>query len=437
MKNKKLFMVIGLTVGLFLTGLISFKIINGNSQAETPSDKTGKGKILYYRAPMNPNYIADKPGKSPMGMDLIPVYEEKETTETGGIRIDPVTVQNMGVRTELVERRDLSKEIRTVGRIDYDERKIVYVNTKVGGWIEKLYVDYTGQSVEKGEKLLEIYSPELVATQEEYLLALEYNRRLKQSKFEEVSSGARSLLESSRKRLQYWDITDEQIGHLDKSGQVHKTLVIHSPTKGVVIHKSAVEGKYTKPGEDLYKIADISRIWVYADIYEYELPWIKVGQEAEMSLAYLPGKVFKGKVTYLYPYLEAKTRTVKVRMEFDNPDWELKPNMYADVKISTESRKGVLAVPKEAVIHSGERKIIIVDKGRGFFEPRDIELDLETKDYYEIFSELKEGERVVTSSQFLIDSESRLREAIAKMLEIKRAKDTEENVPTDHKHKEK
>ena len=370
MKNKKLVIVISFIVGLGLVILISSKFLT--KRARSGASPGGKGKkILYYRAPMNPTYISDKPGKSPMGMDLIPVYEGQGTTDSGMVKINPVTVQNIGVRSELVERRTLSRDIRTVGRIDYDERKVAYANTKIGGWIERLYVDYTGQNVKKGERLLEIYSPELVVTQEEYLLALEYNERLKQSKFGEVSNRANSLLESSRKRLKYWDISEEQIEDLEKTHRVKKTLTIYSPAKGIVVHKNALEGKYTKPGENLYKIADISKIWVYADIYEYEVPWVKVGQEAEMSLAYLPGKVFRGRITYLYPYLETKTRTVKGRMEFDNPDQELRPDMYADVTIHTEPRENTLAVPKEAVIHSGERDMIIVDKGNGFFDSRD------------------------------------------------------------------
>lgn len=419
MKNKKLIIIQWLVIALLLLTFVFFQIIHKKG---APSSPAGKGKILYYRAPMDATYISDKPGKSPMGMDLIPVYEEEGTSQeaAGGVRINPVTVQNIGVRTELIKRRDLIREIRTIGRIDYDERKIAYINTKVGGWIEKLYADYTGKSVKKGEKLLEIYSPELVATQEEYLLALEYTEKLKESKFTEISKRADSLLESSRKRLKYWDITDEQIEELTQTRKAQKTLALHSPVEGIIIHKNALEGKYTKPGENLYRIADISRIWVYADIYEYELPWIKTGQEAEISLSYLPGKTFKGKVVYVYPYLEAKTRTVKVRIEFANPNWDLKPEMYTDVKINTEVRKKVLAVPQEAVIHSGIRKVIIIDKGKGLFMPRDVKLGLETREYYEIISGVKEGERVVTSSQFLIDSESQLKAAISKMLEVKK-----------------
>lgn len=422
MRNRRFIIGISSLIFIFLVGLISFKIVTKTKQSQVAEGKKGKRKILYYRAPMDPTYISDKPGKSPMGMDLIPVYEGEETAESGVIRIDPVTVQNIGVRSQIAKRIDLVREIRTIGRIDYDERRVAYVNTKIGGWVEKLYVDYTGQSVKKGDRLLEIYSPELVATQEEYILAFEYVRKLKENRFKEISERALDLLKSSRKRLEYWDITEDQIIQLEKTGQVNKTLIIHSPVTGVVIHKNVLEGKYIKPGENLYRIGDISKIWVYADIYEYEVPWVRIGQVAEMSLSYLPGKIFKGKVTYIYPYLETKTRTIKVRLEFENPNWELKPDMYADVRIQVEPKKNVLAIPKEAVIHSGLRTVIIVDKGHGFFEPRDVKIGLEATDYYEVLNGLNEGEKVVTSSQFLIDSESRLKEAIAKMLKAKRLK---------------
>lgn len=216
------------------------------------------------------------------------------------------------------------------------------------------------------------------------------------------------------------------IKELEQSGEVRKTLMIHSPAKGVIIHKTALEGQFVKPGENLYRIADLSKVWVYADIYEYELPWVESGQSADMTLSYLPGKTFKGKITYVYPYLESKTRTAKIRLEFDNPALELKPDMYADVKINTAPMKEVIAIPKESVIHSGERKVIIIDKGKGLFEPRDILIGMETKDYYELLHGAKPGESIVTSAQFLIDSESQLNEAINKMLKAKRAASSEE-----------
>jgi RND family efflux transporter MFP subunit len=424
MKNKKLITGVILILGISLIAFFLLRKGSRSDQMDTSSAKGEQRKILYYKSPMRPDFISEKPGKDPMGMDLIPVYEGDEPLDSG-IRIEPATVQNIGVKTAVVTKRNLIREIRTVGRITYDERKIAYINTKVDGWIEKLYVDYVGQNVKEGDRLLEIYSPDLVSTQEEFLLALEYNKMIEKSSNEKVRKRALSLLEASRRRLEYWDIPEVHIELLEKTGQVNKSLMIHSPVTGVVIEKTVLEGKFAKAGEDLYKIADLSRVWVYADIYEYELPWVRNGQEVEMSLSYLPGKVFMGKISYLYPYLESKTRTVKVRIEYDNPDGELKPDMYADVKINTSPRKSVLAVPKEAVILSGVRKVIIIDKGKGFFEPRDIQVGFETKDYYEVIDGIKEGENVVISSQFLIDSESRLSEAISKMLKVKKEKTTE------------
>ena len=320
-----------------------------------------KEKIIkYWVAPMDPNYIRQEPGKSPMGMDLIPVYEEEETVEKGSIRIDPVTVQNMGVRTAFVERRTLSRKIRTVGVVAYDEKRVTQVQSKVEGWIEKLYIDFTGQAVKKDDILLEIYSPQLVSTQEEFLVALEFKEKMGKSPYAEMNKGADSLLTSARKRLHYLDVPHHQIHELEKNRQIMRTLHIHSPNKGIVVNKHIQEGAYIKPGMPIYTIADISRVWVYADIYEYELPWVREGQKVNMTLSYYPGKIFKGKVTYIYPYLEAKTRTVKVRLEFDNPRLELKPDMYANVIIDSAVSEDDVAVPTEAVIRSGERSLVIV-----------------------------------------------------------------------------
>jgi Cu(I)/Ag(I) efflux system membrane fusion protein/cobalt-zinc-cadmium efflux system membrane fusion protein len=378
-------------------------------------------KILYWRAPMDPTYISDKPGKSPMGMDLIPVYEGEDDL-TGGptVVIDPVTVQNIGVRTALVEKRDLYRAIRTVGHLDYNEQKLYRVNVKFSGWIEKLYVDKTGQPVRKGQPMLEIYSPELVTTQEEYLLALNNAKKLSQSPYTEISEGSRSLLESTRRRLLYWDITDKQIKNLEEKGIISKTMTLFSPVDGIVISKTAEQGMRIMSGMDLFRIADLSTIWVYASIYEYEVPWIKEGQKVEMDLPYIPGEVFIGKVDYIYPYLNQKTRDVKVRLVFPNPGLRLKPEMYANIQINSKLGDEQLAVPDEAVIHSGKRNMVFVAKGAGKFEPREVVLGPEAEGgYYQVVAGLRPGEEVVTSAQFLLDSESRLKEAIQKMLEIR------------------
>lgn len=421
-----LILILILFTGVGLTGYFLGERKSGEQAAGPATTAAGKEKkIKYWVAPMDPSYIRNEPGKSPMGMDLIPAYEEDEDAASteGAVMIDPIIRQNIGVRTAIVERRALSRKIRTIGVVAYDEKSVTQIQSKVEGWIEKLFIDFTGQSVRKDDMLLEIYSPQLVSTQEEYLVALEFKEKMGKSAYAEMSRGAESLLSSARKRLDYLDVPQHQISELEESRKIMRTLHIHSPNKGIVINKHIQEGAYIKPGMPLYTIADISRVWVYADIYEYELPWVREGQKVDMTLSYYPGKVFKGKVTYIYPYLEAKTRTVKIRLEFNNPEWELKPDMYANVIIEQSVAESDIAVPSEAVIRSGERNVVIVAIGGGRFIPRDVRLGVESGDgYYQILEGLNNGDEVVTSAQFLIDSESRLKEAIAKMLEVKSEK---------------
>ncbi|NOX89362.1 MAG: efflux RND transporter periplasmic adaptor subunit [Calditrichaeota bacterium] len=392
--------------------------------AAKPAGEKKKGKILYWRAPMDPTEIHDKPGKSRMGMDLIPVYEgEAELGAGGTIRIDPVTVQNMGVRTAKVQKVDFYHVVRTVGYIDYDERKLYTINNKISGWIEKLYVNYTGKLVKKGQPLLEIYSPELVTTQEEYLLALKNLQAVKNSNMPEIRQSAEELLKASVKRLLYWDIPQEDINSLKDTRQVKKTMTLYSPYKGFVIHKNAVEGTHIKEGQDLYRIADLSNVWVQVSIYDNELPWIKVGGRAEINLSYMPEKTFEGKITYVYPYLDKKARDVKVRLEFANPNYELKPGMYANIIIKADPIKDALVIPTEAVIRSGKRNLVFIARGNGRFEPREVRIAEENEEgQIRILSGLFAGEKVVTSAQFMLDSESRLQEAIQKMLAEKMSK---------------
>ncbi|NOX36750.1 MAG: efflux RND transporter periplasmic adaptor subunit [Calditrichaeota bacterium] len=375
-------------------------------------------KILYWRAPMDPTEIYDRPGKSKMGMDLIPVYEDEAELGAGGtVRIDPVTVQNMGIRMARVEKRDFHKVIRTVGYIEYNEKTLYTVSPKISGWIERLYVDFTGQMVYPGQPLLEIYSPELVTTQEEYLLALNNLKLVNKTSFQSIRDGAESLLKASLQRLKYWDIPDSEIRRLEETGEVRKTLQLQAPARGVVIHKNAVEGSYVKEGQPLYQIADLSTVWVYATVYDHELPWIELGQEASMELSYLPGKTFKGRIIYIYPYLDKKARDVKIRMEFENPDLELRPGMYANVMIKGKTIPDALVIPSEAVIRSGVRNIVFVVREPGKFEPRQVKIGEEGEDgLLRILSGLLPGEKIVVSAQFMLDSESRLQEAIQKLL---------------------
>ena len=372
-------------------------------------------KIAYYKDPMHPWYTSDKPGKAPdCGMDLVPVYEGESGVQ--GIKIDPVTVQNIGVKVEEVVRKKLVKVIRTNGKVDYDERKVYSVNTKVMGWVEKLYVDYTGQVVRKGEPLLDLYSPELVSTQEEYLQAVAYRKKLAASDLAEARKGADELLRSAKRRLLYWDIPEREILALEERGTPKKTMTIYSPADGIVVDKMVNAGQNVMAGMELYKVVDLSTVWILADIYQYELPWVKVGQQAGIQLSYLPGSTFKGAITYVYPYLNDQTKTAKVRIVVRNTaTFDLKPDMFATVKIASPVTIDAIVVPSQAIIRSGERNIAVVALGGGYFDPRDVRLGVESEGYIQILSGLKAGEKIVVSSQFLIDSESNLKAAISQM----------------------
>ena len=330
------------------------------------------------------------------------------------IIIPPERLQTIGVKFEPAARRVLEKVIRTVGRVEVDERRLARVNLKFEGWIEDLLVSAIGDHVKKGQKLFTIYSPDLVATQEEYLLSLQGYRELGKSEFPEVSRGAKDLLEATKRRFQLWDITDDHIRDLERTGKVLKTLPIHSPITGTVIRMQARAGTYVTPGTELYMIADLSRIWIMADIYEYELHSIKVGQGANVTLSYDPKAVLHGHVEFIYPTMDPKTRTAKVRFVLDNPNEKLKPDMYANVglKIGLGSR---LAIPRDAVLESGERQIVFIHRGGGKLEWRQVKLGVRVENWVEVTEGLSEGEHVVTSANFLIDSESQLRSAINSM----------------------
>ncbi len=421
--------------------LVPVRITSGESEIQDTQSK-GERKVLYWQAPMDPTEIYDESGKSKMGMDLIPVYEDQTTLGAGGsIKIDPVTVQNMGVRTTMVERGDFTRSIRTVGKIQYNEEKLYIVTTKISGWIEKLFVNYVGEMVRKGEPLLEIYSPELVITQQEFLLALENRKKLAKSTFDSITRNSESLFESSRQRLLYWDVPKSEIDRLEKTGEVKKTIRLESPASGMVVQKNAVEGLHVKAGTNLYEIADLSSIWVHASIYDYELPWIREGAEAKMELSYLPGKIFHGRVAYIYPYLREKSRTAHVRLDFSNPVLELKIGMYANIEIQTPTIKDAVIIPSEAVIRSGTRNVIFVVRGEGKFEPRQVKLGEEGDNgKIRVISGLIGNEEVVISAQFLLDSESRLQEVIQKLLAEKQKKtqpmDTQDSATKEKKEME-
>jgi hypothetical protein len=386
--------------------------------APTPEPDKTEPKIKYWHDPMIPGYRSDKPGKSPMGMEMIPVYEEEEDEERPekpSMRIPPNMAQNIGLRTEPVREMDLAREIRTIGRLTYDERKLTFIHTKYEGWIEHLYVNFTGQEVQENDLLIDVYSPELVSTQEEMLLALKYHETVKDGPFPEISQGAQNLLDATRRRLELFDVPEHQIEELLRNKKISKTMHIHSPARGVVINRGVTHGMYVKPDMHLYTIADISNIWALADIFEYELPWVKVGQDTEMQLSYFPGKKFRGKITFIDPFLDPKTRTVKVRMEFANPQWKLKPDMYANVTLRSPIAGKSIAVPEEAVIHAGDKNIAIVQNRDGGFESREVAIGMHSGKHVQILSGLKPGETVVTSANFLFDAESKLSEALKKL----------------------
>jgi Cu(I)/Ag(I) efflux system membrane fusion protein len=391
---------------------------SGEKKDEAVAGKAAqKGKILYWRSPMDPTYISDKPGKDPMGMNLVPVYAgEANEGPPGMVRIDPATTQNIGVETVEIHRKKLSHEIRTIGRVTYDEKKVYRISPKIDGWIERQQVNFAGQDVEKGEPLLEIYSPELVSTQQEYLEALRYHKETKGSSIAGGRAGAEKLLKATLERLRYWDITEAQIKALREKGKITRTMVLHAPVKGIVVERNIPEGGYLKTGQSVYKIADISTVWVYADIYEYEVPWLEPGQPMTMTLAYQPGVSYSGKVAYIYPYLQNMPRTLRVRMHLDNTrNFILKPGMWSNVVLSDTVTKEGLAVPVQAVLRTGTRNIAIVALKGGFFVPRDLKLGPQAGDEFEVLDGLKAGDRVVTSAQFLINSESNLQAAISKM----------------------
>ncbi len=387
--------------------------------ARTGSAAAPEREPLLYRNPMNPQITSPVPAKDAMGMDYIPVYADNDAAgaPAGTVTIDPVTVQNIGVRTALAERRTMSRIINTVGRVDYDETRLYRMHPKTEGWIEELLVDTTGAPVRHDDILLSIYSPQLVSTQQEYILALNNLKTLQDSSFEDVRTGAAKLVENALERLRLMDVAEHQIEELRRTRQVRKELHIHAPAAGIVINVGVREGQYVTPRDELYAIADLRKVWVLVDIYEDELPWVRVGDEAEMTIRAAPGETFTGRLTYIYPYAERATRTVKARLEFENLEFLLKPDMFADVTIQAGARREAVAVPAEAIVRSGLREQVFVLRGPGKFEPREVAIGVSSDGWTEIRDGVAPGEQVVVSAQFLIDSESKLREAATKMQE--------------------
>jgi membrane fusion protein, copper/silver efflux system len=427
--NKPLLVTLTLTTGIAMGVLSAYWFSKQQSQQVMPIENQmeEQQKPLFYRNPMNPEITSPVPTKDNMGMDYIPVYtdnfDDSDSEPSGTVKIDPVTVQNIGVRTAVATITALSHDIRTIGRVTFDEEHITRLHPKTEGWIEKLFIDKTGTAVKKGTMLLSVYSPQLVTSAQEYLLALKSLKTLKDSPFEDIRIGAEQMAKIARERLELLDVPEHQIRDMEQTGDIKKDLHIHSPFNGIVINIGAREGQHVAPQTELYMLADLSKVWVFADVYESELPWVNEGDSVEMTLTGIPGKVFKGRLSYIYPYAEVKTRTIKVRLEFDNADLLLKPDMFANVTINTQQRRDAITVPSEAIVRSGERDQVFVVREQGKFEPRIVTTGLASNGLTQILNGISAGEEVVTSSQFLIDSESKLRESTAKMLETMKTED--------------
>ena len=391
--------------------------------AATPAPAKADRRILYWVDPMHPAYKSDKPGTAPdCGMDLVPVYEETGGSATArnpvagyaAIALPPESRRTIGLRVEKVEMREVTQTIRTVGRVTFDETLLRQIHSKFEGYIEKLFVNATGQAVRKGEPLLSIYSPELLATQEEYLLAYRSRQRFASSSDPGLARGAADLYDAARRRLLLWDIRPEDLDRLEKSGLTQKALTLVSPVDGFVLTRTAVAGARVMPSDSLFEIASLERVWVLADVYESEAPFVRPGQTAHVRLSYLPGRTWDGRVTFIAPVLDAATRTLKVRIEIPNRDAVLKPEMYADVLLERPLGR-VLTGPESAVLATGTRFVVFVEASEGRFEPREVEVGPKVDSSYQVLQGLGPGDAVVTQANFLIDSESRLKAAIAAM----------------------
>ena len=407
--NKKIFIytaliVIGAALGAggyyFYAGkALGKEALSAKSETNQKSETSKKRKVLFWRAPMNPKEIHDRPGKSAMGMELIPVYANA-SGEAGVVSINPVMQQDMNVKIAMVKSGVLNAEVFTNGIIQPDEQKEYVATTKIGGWIDKMYINYTGQRVHKGDKLIKIYSPELVAAQEEYLTALAYDNAMK-------TTGAKSnLIKNTIRKLQLLDVSNAEIQHLKETKQVKKYIVLSAPFDGTVLYKGVEEGAKINRGTPLLKIANLRSLWIIADIYEYELFKIGLGDHALVTFDYLPGKSYKGKVSFIYPTLDTKTRTIKVRIDVPNPKGELKPGMFASVDIKGKSFGIYPLVPVQAILRSGQVNTVVIALGGGKFKPAQFELGAYSNAFYQVLSASKSGTRIVTPALFLIDSVS-------------------------------
>ncbi len=369
-------------------------------------------KLLYYRNPMGLPDTSPVPKKDPMGMDYVPVYEgEEPQASSNDIKVSADKVQKMGVRTEPAAMRQLDRMVRAAGRVEVDERRVYAISPKFEGWVERLYVNTTGQPVARGQPLFDVYAPELVSAQREYAIASDAAKAL-QNSGDQTRESMKSLAESSLTRLRNWDISSEQVKQLAESGEVRRSITFRSPVAGVVMEKKALQGMRFMPGEALFQIADLSTVWVLADVYEQDLEWVKLGGTAKVRITAYPDRGYEGRIAFIYPTLKPETRTIPVRIELRNPGGLLKPAMFAQVELAASGKGRVLAVPSSAVIDSGVRQVVLVQKGEGRFEPREVKLGRRSDDYVEVTQGVQDGEPVVVAANFLIDAESNLKAAI-------------------------
>lgn len=380
-------------LGLVIGGIMTFLIIG--DQADTSNSKSDANKPLYWVAPMDPNYRRDKPGLSPMGMELIPVYAEDESANDSGpgtITIDPTVINNLGVRTAEVVNKKLKEEIHTVGYVKYNENNLAHVHPRVSGWIDKLYVKATGEPVKKNQPLYSLYSPELVNAQEELILAMKRNNSL--------------LIKAAQSRLVALQIPPSFIQKIKRTKTVQQSITFFSPQDGVVDNLNIREGFYVQPGTTLFSIVALDNVWVEAELFESQAALVKKGAPVLMTLDYLPGKTWEGQVDYVYPILDSLTRTIRLRLQFDNPDKHLLPNMFAQVVINSESTKELLLIPRESLIRTGNQDRVVLALGEGRFKSIAVRAGRENQNYIEVLEGLSEGDLVVSSAQFLLDSES-------------------------------
>lgn len=398
----------------------------GQGSAETgvrPSGEhaaPGDRKVLYYRNPMNPEVTSPVPAKDEMGMDYVPVYAEEAAPAVGGVRgmatveITSEGIHLSGVQTEPAVFERVARSVRTVGTVTADETRIRHVHTKTAGWVEKLFVNFTGQRVRRGQPILSIYSQELLASQEEFLRARETTSKFAASELQEVRRGGEELLQSAEQRLRLFDVPEDFIAELKRTGQPQRAVTLLAPVSGFVTAKEVFEGQQIEPGMELFTITDLSRVWIEADFYEYEARALHVGQETKVTLPYDPSRELAGRVTYVYPTLNPDSRTLRVRLEFQNPDFALKPAMFANVELPLEATDGIV-IPDSAVIDTGERQVVFVSLGGGRFEPREVTLGVRSSGKAQVLSGVAAGDQVVTRANFLLDSESQLRAAVAGM----------------------